>query len=247
MSQLSRWKVFSEQKAAPVPNVPQEKSRRLQAAVRAKLALPERTKSTSKFATRCPQGKVSAVPGSAACSRCDAGRFAKEALKCEECPQWKPFLQQDEVSVKAVLLGPFLTLEATPVPNAPQEQFRGFLAAPNAGNARQAHFLLQEVASVAIVLLESFLRQEAGTAQNALRERFSKDPGSIACEECPAGTHEVQQAILQLVPGGHHISCRQLGFAVHVMLAVFPKMALTCEPCPGGKFAGPNSSICQDL
>ena len=48
---------FLREKAAPVPNVPQEKSRRLQAAVRAKLALPERTKSTSKFATGAPKAK----------------------------------------------------------------------------------------------------------------------------------------------------------------------------------------------
>ena len=79
----------------------------------------------------------------------------------------EPFLRQDEVSVKAVLLGPFLTLEATVVPNALQEQSQRFLAAPSVGNVQQAPSLLQEAVSVAIVLLDSFLRQEAETAQNA--------------------------------------------------------------------------------
>ena len=83
----------------------------------------------------------------------------------------EPFLRQDEVSVKAVLLGPFLTLEAIVVPNALQERSHRFLAAPNVGNVQQAPFLLQEVVSVAIVLLESFLRQQAETAQLALQEQ----------------------------------------------------------------------------
>ena len=82
----------------------------------------------------------------------------------------EPFLRQDEVSVKAVLLGPFLTLEATVVPNALQEQSQRFQAALNVGNVQQAPSLLQEVVSVAIVLLDSFLRQEATTARNAQQE-----------------------------------------------------------------------------
>jgi len=134
----------------------------------------------------------------------------------------EPFLQQDEVSVKAVLLGPFLTLEATPVPNAPQEQFRGFLAAPNAGNARHAHFLLQEVASVAIVLLESFLRQEAGTAQNALRERSPRIQVALRAKNAQLERMKFKSNSATCARRAPY-QLQVLGFAVHVMLAVFPK------------------------
>ena len=84
----------------------------------------------------------------------------------------EPFLQQDVVSVRAVLPGPIPTLEATIVPNALQEQSQRFLAAPSVGNVQQAPSLLQEVVSVAIVLLESFLRERE---QELLRMPYGND------------------------------------------------------------------------
>ena len=133
----------------------------------------------------------------------------------------EPFLQQDEVSVKAVLLGPFLTLEPTPVPNAPQEHFR-FVAAPYASDARQAHFVLQEVASVAIVLLESFLREKAGTAQNALRERSPRIQVALRAKNAQLERMKFKS---NSATGARRApyQLQVLGFAVHVMLAVFPK------------------------
>ena len=134
----------------------------------------------------------------------------------------EPFLRQDEVSVKAVLLGPFLTLEPTPVPNAPQEHFR-FVAAPYASDARQAHFLLQEVASVAIVLLESFLREKAGTAQNALRERSPRIQVALRARHVQLESMKLTSSFAtsaSRVP----FQLPAVELAARAMLAVLPRM-----------------------
>ena len=135
----------------------------------------------------------------------------------------EPCLLQDAVSVRAVLPGLILTLEATCVPNAQQEQFQRFLAAPSAGNVQQAPFLLQEVVSVAIVLVESFLRQEATTVRSALKDTSLRSQVALRAKH-------VQLENMKLTRSSATGACRApfqlpaVELAVHAPLAVLLRM-----------------------
>ena len=135
----------------------------------------------------------------------------------------EPLLLQDAVSVRAVPLGNIRTQAATCVPNAQQEQFQRFLAAPSVGNVQQAPFRLQEVVSVAIVRLERFLRQEATTVQSALQEQSPRTQVALRVKH-------VQLERMKLTRDSATCASRApfqlpaVELAVHAMLAVLLMM-----------------------
>ena len=135
----------------------------------------------------------------------------------------EPFLRQDEVSVKAVLLGPFLTLEATVVPNALQEQSQRFLAAPSVGNVQQAPSLLQEAVSVAIVLLDSFLRQEAAAVPNVRQEQSHRLQAAVRVKLAVPERMKLTGKSVTHAHKAKFLQWQAVQLAAHVMLAVLQK------------------------
>ena len=193
---------------------------------------------------RCPQGKVSAVPGSAACSRCDAGRFAKEALKCEECPLGT-VSSAGRSECQSCPSGTFSHPGSNACSECPPGTISRVPGSTKCWQCAAGTFSAARSSECRNCPAGKFSEAGSRNCSECLTGTISKDPGSIACEECPAGTHEVQKQFCNLCQEGT-ISVAGAGFCSPCDAGRFSKKALTCEPCPGGKFAGPNSSICQD-
>ena len=135
----------------------------------------------------------------------------------------EPCLLQDVVSVRAVPLGNILTQAATFVPNAPQEQFQRFLAAPSVGNVQQAPFRLQVVVNVAIVLVESFLRQEATTVRSVLQEKSRRSQVALHVKHVQLEPMKLTRSSATCASRAP-LQLRAVELAVHAMLAVLLMM-----------------------
>eukprot|EP00435_Cladocopium_sp_Y103_P064154 s151_g25.t2 len=192
---------------------------------------------------RCPQGTISAVVGSAACSPCDAGRFAKDALTCEQCPDGT-ISSTGQSECQSCPSGTF----SHPGSNACSECLAGTISkVPGSTECWQcAAGTFSATGSSECRNCPAGRFSEAGSrnCSECLTGTISKD-GSIACEACPAGKHEVQKQFCNLCQPGT-TSAAGAGFCSPCDAGRFAKDALTCEPCSGGTFAGPNSSSCQN-
>ena len=91
----------------------------------------------------------------------------------------EPFLQQDVVSVRAVLPGPIPTLEATIVPNALQEQSQRFQAALHVSHVQQALMHSKPVQTATCAHEALFPKKAARLAVHVRLDVLPESPGRV--------------------------------------------------------------------